>query len=129
MENVKQLIIQCIGEIRLKFNNDKAEFIVLQSPYNLRVYGSPSLELPGLTLQSTDTPRNLDCYFDRHMQLDRLVSSYCSSAYYHIRLIGGVCHLLTRDGCHAEVRSLVLSRLDFGNGLFGGLNKGQFNRL
>ena len=32
---------------------------MLQSPHNLRVYGSPSLELPGLTLQSTDATWNL----------------------------------------------------------------------
>ena len=81
---------------QLKLNNEKTEFIVLQSPHNLRVYGSPSLELPGLTLTSTDAVRNLGCYFDRHMQLDRLVSSYCSSAYYHLRLISRIRHLLTR---------------------------------
>ena len=42
LENAKQLIIQCIAEIRawmllhqLKLNNEKTEFIVLQSPHNL----------------------------------------------------------------------------------------------
>ena len=136
LENAKQLIIQCIAEIRawmmlhqLKLNNEKTEFIVLQSPHNLRVYGSPSLELPGLTLTSTDAVRNLGCYFDRHMQLDRLVSSYCSSAYYHLRLISRIRHLLTRDACHAAIRCLVLSRLDYCNGLLGGLNNGLTNRL
>ena len=102
---------------------------MLQSPHNLSVYGSPSLELPGLTLQSTDAARNLGCYFDRHMQLDRLISSYCSSAYYHLRLIAIIRHPLMRHACHAAVRSIVLSRLDVRNALFGGLNNGQFNRL
>ena len=57
LENAKQLLIQCIAEIRawmlmhqLKLYNDKTEFILLQSSHNLRVYDSPSLELPGLTL-------------------------------------------------------------------------------
>ena len=63
------------------------------------------------------------------MQLDRLVSSYCSLGYYHLRVIGRVRHLLTRGACQAAVRSFVLSRLNFRNGLFGGLNYGQFNRL
>ena len=92
LENVKQLLIQCISNItawklihKLKLNNDKTEFMVMQSPHNVRVYGIPSLEPPGRILQSTDAARNLGCYFDRHMQLDRLISSYCSSAYYHIR--------------------------------------------
>ena len=136
LEYAKQLLVQCIAEIRawmllhqLKLNNEKTEFIVLQSPHNLRVHGSPSLELPGLTLTSTDAVRNLGCYFDRHMQLNRLVSSYCSSAYYHLRLISRIRHLLTRDACHAAIRCLVLSRLNYCNGLLGGLNTGLTNRL
>ena len=94
LEHVKQLLIQCIGEIKAwmlihqrKLNNDKTEFIVLQSPHNIRGYSGPSLELHGRTLQSIDAIRYLGCYFDRQMQLDRLVSSYCYSAYYHLRLI------------------------------------------
>jgi hypothetical protein len=97
--------------------------------HNLRVHGSPSWELPRLTLTSTDAVRNLGCYFDRHVQLDRLVSSYCSSAYYHLRLISRIRHLLKRDACHSSIRCLVLSRLDYCNGLLGGLNNGLTNRL
>ena len=89
LNDAKRQLIQCIDEIRawmllhqLKLNEDKTEFMVLQSSHNLRVYGSPALQL---TLTSTDTARNLGCFFDRHMQMDRLVSSYCSSAYYHLR--------------------------------------------
>ena len=69
-----------------KLNDDKTEFMVLQSSHNLRVHGSPTLQLPQLTLTSTDTARNLGCFFDRHMQLDRLVSSYCSSVCHTARV-------------------------------------------
>ena len=93
---------------QLKLNDDKTEFMVLQSSHNLRVHDSPTLQLPQLTLTSTNTARNLGCFFDRHMQLDRLVSSYCSSAYYHLRTINNILHLLTLDVCHAAVRSFVL---------------------
>ena len=61
--------------------------------------------------------------------MDRLVSSYCSSAYYHLRTISNIRHLLTLDACHAAVRSLVLSRLDYCNALLGGLNNRQLDRL
>ena len=57
------------------------------------------------------------------------VSSYCSSAYYHLRTISNIRHLLTLDACHAAVRSLVLSRLDYCNALLGGLNNRQLDRL
>ena len=136
LNDAKIQLIQCIDEIRawmllhqLKLNDDKTEFMVLQSSHNLRVHGSPTLQLPQLTLTSTDTARNLGCFFDRHMQLDRLVSSYCSSAYYHLRTIKNIRHLLTLDACHATVRSLVLSRLDYCNALLGGLNNRQLDRL
>ena len=112
---------------QLKLNDDKTEFMVLQSSHNLCVYGSPTLQLPQLTLTSTD--RNLGCFFDRHMKMDRLVSSYCSSAYYHLRMINNIRHLLTLDACHAAVRSLVLSRLDYCNAILGGLNNRQLDRL
>ena len=136
LNDAKIQLIQCIDEIRawmllhqLKLNDDKTEFMVLQSSHNLRVHGSPTLQLPQLTLTSTDTARNLGCFFDRHMQLDRLVSSYCSSAYYHLRTIKNIRHLLTLDACHAAVRNLVLSRLDYCNALLGGLNNRQLDRL
>ena len=84
-------LIHCIDEIRacmllhqLKLNDNNTELMVLQSSHNLRVHGIPTLQLSQLTQTSTDTARNLGCFFDRHMQLDRLVSSYCSSAYYHL---------------------------------------------
>ena len=87
LENAKQLLIQCIAEIRawvmlhqVKLNNKKTEFIVLQSTHNLQVYGSPSLELHGLTLRSTDAVRNLGCCFDRHVQQD---PSYPATALRH----------------------------------------------
>ena len=136
LNDAKIQLIQCIDEIRawmllhqLKLNDDKTEFMVLQSSHNLRVHGSPTLQLPQLALTSTDTARNLGCFFDRHMQLDRLVSSYCSSAYYHLRTINNIRHPLTLDVCHAAVRSLVLSRLDYCNApLLGGLNNRQLDR-
>ena len=86
LKNAKQLLIQCIAEIRawmllqqLKLNK-KTEFIVLQSPHNLRVYGSPSLELFGLTLKSTDAVRNLGCCFDRNYFISNLTASCPATA-------------------------------------------------
>ena len=113
---------------QLKLNHNKTEFMVLQSSHNLRVYGSPTLQLLQLTITSTDTARHIGCFFDRHMQPDRLVSSYCSSAYYHLRTINNIRHLLTLEACHTAVRSLVLSRLDYRN-VLGGLNNRQLDRL
>ena len=48
---------------QLKLNNNKTTFIVLQSPLKLPVYGSPIMELPEVTAQSSrsEKPRLLRC--------------------------------------------------------------------
>ena len=136
MERAKQQLINCIQEIRawmlandLKLNDDKTDFLVVLSPHHLRQFSCPDILLSGHTFSTSTAVKNLGCYFDRHMNLDRLISSYCSTAYYHLRNISRVSHYLSREACHAAVRSLVLSRLDFSNGLLGGLNHGQVARL
>ena len=57
------------------------------------------------------------------------MSSYCSSAYYHLRMINNIRHLLTLDACHAAVRSLFLSRLNYCIARLGGLNNRQLDHL
>ncbi|KAK2187456.1 hypothetical protein NP493_165g06050 [Ridgeia piscesae] len=52
------------------------------------------------------------------------------AVYYHLRLISRIRHLLRQDACrHAAVRCLVLSRLDYCDGLLCRLNNGLTNRL
>jgi len=51
----------------------------------------------------------LSYYFDMHLLLDRLTLSYCSTAYYHLRLSDIINHLLKRDA------SLALRYLDYCN--------------
>ena len=113
----------------LKLNDDKTDFFVVLSPHHLRQFSCPDILLSCHTFSTSTAVKNLGCYFYRHMNLDRLISSYCSTAYYHLRNISRVSHYLSREACHAAVRSLVLSRLDFSNGLLGGLNHGQVARL
>ena len=62
------------------------------------------------------------------MQLDRLVSSYCSSAYYHLRTINNIRHNGRVSRCGVK---FVLRRLDYSNcnALLGGLNNRQLDRI
>ena len=90
---------------------------------------STSVPQPNLATSTTHTNINRHSQESRlflrptYLQIDRLVSSYCSSAYYHLRTINNIRHLLKLDACHAAVRRLVLSRLDYCNALLlGGLN-------
>ena len=89
----------------------------------------PRLGATRTILQSTDVATKTGGYCVIHMLCGHLVFSYCYFAYYHLRLIGRIRHLLTRDALHAAVRCHMLRRLDYWNTLLGGLTNGQINRF
>ena len=50
------------------------------------------------------------------------VRRVCQIANFHLRNISHVRKYLTEDACYHAVRSLVLSRLDYGNSLLANIN-------
>jgi hypothetical protein len=126
----------CILEIRawmllheLKLNDDKTEFIIFQSSFHEKRFGTAKLDLGEFLFEPSCAVRNLGAYFDKQMTMQRHVSEVCRSAYYHIRQIGRIRRLLTREACISAVRSVILSRLDYSNALLGGLRKNDLDRL
>ena len=57
------------------------------------------------------------------------VKYLCSSLTYQLRSISRIRRFLDRDTCHLVIRALVLSKIDYGNGLLLGANKGDICRL
>ena len=108
--------------------------LTIAAAYDRRLESTP-VRQPNLATSPTHTNIN------RHSQESRLflrptyangpagVELYCPSAYYHLRTINNIRQLLTLDACHAAVRSIVLSRVDYCNALLGGLNNRQSDRL
>ena len=104
----------------LKLNDDKTEFLVVASSHHKC---SVSLMVGDKLIKPSDNVRNLGVVFDSQMSMSAHVKSLCASLTYQLRNISRIRRFLDFDTCHLVIRSLVLSRLDYGNGLLMGINK------
>ena len=57
------------------------------------------------------------------------IEHLCRICNFHLRAIGNIRHQLTSDAAHTLVRTLVLSRLDYGNSVLVGLSEEQLHKL
>jgi hypothetical protein len=119
--------LQCIDDVRLwmscnrlKLNASKTEFIWLGSSRRLSSCAFQPLLIGGNTINPSKTVRDLGVILDPSLSLSSHVSKLVSMSYYQIRQLRSIRRTLTMDSCHALVRALILSRLDYCNGLLGG---------
>ena len=73
--------------------------------------------------------RNLGVIFDSQMTMADQISAISRSVTFHIRNISRIRRYLDFETCNHIVRSLVLSRLDYGNALLAGSNAKDIARL
>ena len=113
----------CVFEIRewmkqnmLKLNDDKTELIVFTSKYKQDLYNDLSITIG-------DTVVDLGVIFDRVLSLRQHVSYTSKTCRFHLRNISRIRKYIPQDTSVVLVKSLVMSRLDYSNGLFYGLHK------
>lgn len=112
----------------LKLNEEKTEIILLSSG-RLHPTNELSLRIGNATVSSSPTVKNLGVYFDQKLSMTEHVRRVCQIANFHLRNICHVRKYLTKEACNHAVRSLVLSRLDYGNSLLANANSGDLKRL
>ena len=71
----------------------------------------------GSSILPSKTVRSLGVVLDPSLSLASHVTKLTSTLYFHIRQLRTIRRTLTNDACHALVGALVLSRLDYCNGL------------
>ena len=113
----------------LKLNDSKTEFFVATSPHVKRTMAPVVLRVGDTDVTPSDTVRNLGVMFDSTMTMAVHVKALCGSLTYQLRNISRLRRFMDFDTCHLVVRALVLSRLDYGNGLLLGLCVADINRL
>ena len=101
----------CVSEIRewmnqnmLKLNDDKTELIVFTSNYKQDLYNDLSI--------------TIGVIFDRVLSLRQHVSYTSKTCRFHLRNISRIRKYIPHDTSVVLVKSLVMSRLDYSNGLF-----------
>ena len=119
---------RCVSEIgqwmtdnKLKLNPTKTEFIVITSARNQAKIVTDSLTLDNSVIPRSDTIRNLGVVMDSNLDMKAHVAQIRKMCYFYISWIKRIRPFLSREDAKSLIHSLVISRLDYCNGLLYGL--------
>ena len=102
----------------LKGNPAKTEIQLFGTPQRLIKLCIESLSVDGVEVRVATGPvRNLGVMFDSTLSMASQVNNMVSSGYFHLKNIAHARNMLTRDATRTLVQALVISRLDYSNGV------------
>ncbi|XP_051234107.1 galanin receptor type 1b isoform X2 [Dicentrarchus labrax] len=104
----------------LMLNSEKTEILVL-GPKNLRDSLSKDIvTLDGINLASSTTVRNLGVIFDQDLSFNSHIKQTSRTAFFHLRNIRKIRHILSQTDAEKLIHAFVTSRLDYCNSLLSG---------
>ena len=101
----------------LKLNDDKTELIVFASKYKQDLYNDLSITIGDTVVDCSSQVK------DRVLSLRQHVSYTSKTCRFHLRNISRIRKYIPQDISIVLIKSLVMSRLDYSNGLLYGLPK------
>lgn len=126
----------CISDLKewmdinkLKFNSEKTELFIAGSQYGCQKLPLIRLRVGENLIEPSSHIKNLGVIFDTQMNMTKQINSIISSGYFQLRNIRRIGRYLNQDTKHHVVRSLILSKLDYGNALIYGSNMKDIRRL
>lgn len=114
---------------KLKFNDNKTEFIIIGTRQQLAKVDIPSLRLGSADITPLTSIRNLGMWFDEHLSMSDHVSKTCSKAFRGLYNIRQIRKFLTTDTTKILIHAFVTSHLDYCNSLLFGIPTYQLERL
>lgn len=114
---------------KLKLNTEKTEFLVIGSAHALKSHSGLTLKVGSSVVKSVNAVRNLGVVMDNTLSMVDQVKGLCRTLNYQLRNIARIRRFLNEESCHHVVRSLVSSRLDYGNSLLAGTTDSHFTQL
>ena len=130
-------LTQCIAEVRswmlankLRLNDSKTE-LLFASPWHAEAVSHLDIHLKigGSVITPSSSIKNLGTTFDSSLSMKLHVNALCRSINFHLRNLCRIRRFIDSTTCAHAARSLILSRLDYGNSLLGGLSKSDLLRL
>ena len=88
-----------------------------------------SLSIGNVNIKPSETIRNLGAFFDSQMSMSSHVTNLSKTVTFHLRNISRIRKYIDQPTCQHAVRSLILSRLDYCNGLLSLLPSSYIIRL
>ena len=118
----------CISEVKLwmdcnklKLNDDKTGSILIKSDRIMLPESAPtSVRVGNSDMPFVTHARNLGITISSNTTMDKHVANICRSAYFELRRISSLRHLVTVSATTTLLSAFVLSKLDYCNSLLCG---------
>ena len=133
---VVQNLEACCSEIkqwmlrnRLKLNDEKTEVILFGPQERRNSIELKSIKVGESDIEIVDSVRNLGLFLDAELSMSVHVNKIVKNCYFHLRRLGQIRHLLTREAANALAVATITSRHDYCNSTLWGINSYQLDRL
>ena len=120
----------CVSEIKewmnhimLKLNDDMTELIVFTSKYKQDLYNDLTITIGDTVVDCSSQVNDLGVIFDQVLSLCQHVSFTSKTFRFQLRNISRIRKYIPQHTSVVLIKSLVMSRVYYSNGLFHGLPK------
>lgn len=111
----------------LQLNQSKTEVLNIQSPHQLRTFGTQALSVGDI--EPSTAVRNLGVLFQQHFSMHDQVTAIVTSCNFHLRNIGRARKYLSTAACQTAIQAMVISRLDYCCSLLANIPEAEVHRL
>ena len=119
-----------MNQYYLQLNASKTQIIVFGTPSILKDIHIQGINLAdGTSIRFVSTVKNLGVYMESCLSMEKQVMEVKKKCFRTIRNICKIRFLLSKNQLKVIVNSLVVSCLDYCNGLFYGINEKQLQQL
>ena len=129
VEKCVESVEQWMGINRLKLNPAKTELMWCGTRHQCGMIDTTPFNLGGVSISPVTTVRLLGVQIDGDLSMSGHVNSTIRSCFYQIRRLKAARRSLTIGTTKTVVTSLVLSRIDYCNGVLAGITQRQCDRL
>ena len=113
----------------LKLNNDKTEFMIIETRQQLQKVSKLMIEIGQDTIVNTPSAGNLGFHYDEEFKNTTHINKLCCGLTVTIKKITKVRHNINKETIKTLMQALVLSKLDYCNSLLLGLNQYMITKL
>ena len=118
-----------MDQVRLKLNETKTEFIYFGWPSQLGKCAVSTIDINGENIAKREVTKYLGAHLDSALNFKKHFKTKCKAAMFNLQRIRAARKYLTRSASNKLMVSLVISHLDYVNGLLGGLPKCTIDQL
>ena len=129
LENTIHDVNQWMKGNKLKMNNDKTEYIVFGSRKNTVKIDHDMFKAGDAEVPKSTTVGYLGSKLDQHLSFKTFITIKCQKAMHNLLRIKAIRNCIDTNTCKTLMCSLVLTHLDYANGILIGLPKCDLNRL